>query len=399
MMALCANTYALPLLTGHQQLAFYPAETLTAAGIAVVAHQVAAIAAYLLVRGHPGRSRFWRDSVVSAETERLISHGLVISTVYMGIASFTEWIPAEAGSVLRAVFNGVSILCTFVAAQRWGRNELSATERWLFGTALTAQILIMSSGLLLISAVTLCGIGLLGYLSAGRRVPWTALVVLFVAFAVLHNGKSQMRELYWEQEKPPPTFTELPAFYLEWVEFGLHLPLVGDSDAPTATARLLERTSLFHILCLVVHYTPDRQPHLGGETYGYVLPQLVPRVFWPEKPRSHIATYRLSTYYGLQEEEATYKTTIAFGLLAEAYANFGLFGGILIGVCFGALLKKVQVLSTHSPMFSLAGMMMIILTAWSLNAELTLAAWVSSLFQALLVVLGGPLLLRALAGH
>jgi hypothetical protein len=41
---------------------------------------------------------------------------------------------------------------------------------------------------------------------------------------------------------------------------------------------------------------------------------------------------------------------------------------------------------------------MILLTAWSFNAELTMAAWVSSFQQAVLMVLGLPLLLRSLLG-
>ena len=100
---------------------------------------------------------------------------------------------------------------------------------------------------------------------------------------------------------------------------------------------------------IVIDWTPDRQPYLYGETYGYVLPQLVPRLVWPDKPRSHVATYRLSIYYGLQDEDATESTTIAFGMLTEAYANFGLIGAILLGLFWGVNLKKLQTLARHSP--------------------------------------------------
>jgi hypothetical protein len=125
---------------------------------------------------------------------------------------------------------------------------------------------------------------------------------------------------------------------------------------------------------------------------------LIPRWFWENKPRSHIATYELGIYYGLQDEEATNTTTIAFGLLTEAYANFGLFGAILLGAFWGFCLKKLQILSTFSPMFSFAGLLMVLLTAWAFSAELTMAAWVSSLEQAVLVVLGLPMILRSLFG-
>jgi hypothetical protein len=153
-----------------------------------------------------------------------------------------------------------------------------------------------------------------------------------------------------------------------------------------------------HILCLIATYTPERQDYLQGATYLHVLPQLVPRFLWPEKPRSHIATYELAIYYGLQDAEATETTTIAFGLLAEAFANFGLFGSVLLGAFWGVTLKKLQIWSAYSPMFSFAGLMMVLLTAWAFSAELTMAAWISSFQQALVVVLGVPFVIKSLFG-
>ncbi|MDP1580391.1 MAG: O-antigen polysaccharide polymerase Wzy [Candidatus Didemnitutus sp.] len=400
LLALCAPSYGLPLLNGHEQLVTYPADTITLAGIAIVAYQLSAILLYYSVKGLPGRGSFWTESVLSTKVERLIFYGIVLSTSYMAVAGFTDWIPYELGSVLRAIFNGISILCTFITAQRWGRDDLTQSEKWIFGSMLLLQMIIMSSSLLLIYAITLCGIGLLGFLSAGRQLPWIAVLSIFVCFAVLHNGKTRMREIYWEGDnRAMPTVGNLSSFFGEWIEYGLQNPLrEKDEKASSVGNRLLERTSLMHILCMIVEFTPDKQPYLYGETYGYVLPQLIPRFFWQDKPRSHVATYRLSIYYGLQEEEATQKTTIAFGLPAEAYANFGILGMIMLGATFGFILKKLQVLSAHSPMFSLAGLMMVLLTAWSFNTELTMAAWVSSFYQAVIVALGLPLILRGLLG-
>ncbi len=398
-MLLCASAYGLPLLTGHQYTTYYPPETLTKAAIAVIAYQLASIAVYSLAGGRPGRGRFWTESVISRDVERIVSYGLVLSTLYMGVSSFTDWIPAELGSVLRAVFFGLSILCTFIASQRWGRGELSQHERWIFGAMVLVQMVFICTSLILIAALCQLGIALLGYLSSGRRVPWAVMSGFFAVFAVLHNGKAVMREIYWEDNiRQRPEISALPAFYAEWFEHGLSTPLVSSGGQASASSRLLERTSLFHLLCLVVHHSPEYQPYLNGETYGYVLPQLIPRFFWPDKPPSHISTYRLSIYYGLQTEEGTETTTIAFGMVTEAYANFGWLGCLLLGLVFGAFLKKMQVWSAHSPLFSLAGLTMIILTAWSFNSEMTMAVWFSSLYQALIIVLGLPLLLRSLIG-
>ncbi len=395
-MLLCAGAYALPLLGRNEAVAIYSADTVTLAGFSVFLYQLSAIAAYALTRGLPGRGGFWRDTVITSEVARLVPYGLVLSTIYIGVSTFTTWVPSSIESVLRAIFYGLSILCSFVMFQRWGRNELKPQEKALFGTLFVLQLIFFCATLLLIGVISQVGIGLLGYLSSGRRVPWVMMLIAFFTLAVLHNGKSEMRAIYWSpEEQTIPKFTQLPGFFSRWFTFGVQSPLVG-SGKESASSKLIERTSLFHILCLVAYESPDRQPYLMGETYGYVLPQLIPRLFWSNKPRSHISTYRLSTYYNLQDEDATQNTTIAFGMLTEAYANFGMVGCVLLGLVQGAVFKKLQTLSSRSPLFSLAGLMMILFTAWSFNGELTMAAWFSSLYQALIIVLGLPLALRAL---
>jgi len=397
-MLLCANTYALPLLNGQEQLALYSSDIITKAGLTVILYQVCAISAYHLIKGRPGRSRFWTESILSNQMEKFIVYGLVLSTLYVIVSTFyPSVIPTEIASVLRAVFFGIGILCTFISTQRLGRGELNHSDKTVLFATLIPQMIIQTVELLLVSTISLMGIAFLGYLSGSKRIPWVALIFAFGALAVLNNGKTPMRAKYWEQKLPNPTISQLPAYYTEWIGYGLesqdsHL---DGTKQKSSGRKLLERTSLIHMLCLVIDWTPDRQPYLYGETYGYVLPQLIPRFLWPDKPRSHIATYRLSIYYGLQDEDATNATTIAFGMLTEAYANFGIIGAGLLGIFWGSVLKKLQVLSFHSPMFSQAGLLMILLTAWAFGIELTMAVWISSLFQALIIVLGVPLLIRA----
>lgn len=393
-LALCANAYALPVLNAREQLAGYSPEVITTASLAVILYQITAILTYVSIRGLPGRTRFWLESLVTHQIEKLLVYGLILSTTYVWVSTFTTWVPPDLESSLRAIFYGIGILCTFVCSQRWGRGEMTQSEKIVLLGALISQLIMMSVSLVLIGAMTLTGIALLGYLSGGKRVPWMAMGLTFAVLAVLHTGKTRMRERYWEQGVPLPTFSQLPQFYSEWVDYGLQ----PTSGGKTVSQKMLERTSLMHILCLIVDCTPSRQSYLYGKTYTYILPQLIPRLFWADKPRSHIATYELAIYYGLQDQDATATTTIAFGLLAEAYANFGMAGAMLLGAFWGFTLKKLQVWSTFSPIFSFAGLFMILLTAWSLNAELTLAAWVSSFEQAVLVVLGVPMVFRGLLG-
>jgi hypothetical protein len=395
MMLLCANTYALPLLKGHELLATYPGAVITKAGMTVLLYQISAFVCYQFVSGPPGRAAFWRESLINNQLEKVMIYGLTLSTFYVWVSAFTEWIPAEMNSVLRAVFFGIGIICTFVGTQRWGRGELTAAEKSAFFVNLAVQLILMSISLILIGTISLIGIAILGYITGGKRIPWLVLILAFLFLAILHGGKTRMREKYWEGKLPQPTTGQLAGYYTEWIGYGL-----DNIEHPEekASSTLLDRTSLMHILCLIINYTPERQDYLHGSTYRHVLPQLVPRFFWPEKPRSHIATYELSIYYGLQNEESTETTTIAFGLLSEAYANFGMLGALVLGAVWGVVLKKFQIWTTFSPLFSFGGLFMVLLLAWSLNTEMTMAVWLSSFQQAVVVVLGLPLLLRGLFG-
>lgn len=393
-MGMCANAYGMPLLNAREQLAGYHEEVISRAGWTVLLYLVTANLLYRTTGGIAGRGRFWTESLITNQLEKLIVWGMTLSTTYIGISTFSTLIPRELESVLRAVFYGIGILCTFVSAQRWGRGEMTQYEKIVFTCTLIPQLIFMAVGLVLVLSISLIGIGLLGYLSGGKRIPWVILIITFGLLAVLHTGKTRMREKYWDGRAPAPTVTQLPAYFAEWIDYGLQ-PTSGNK---TVGQKILERTSLMHMLCLIIDCSPGRQDYLYGSTYTHVLPQLIPRFFWPDKPRSHVATYELSVYYGLQDEDATNTTTIAFGLVTESYANFGLFGPVLLGAFWGFFLKKLQIWSTFSPMFSFAGLFMILLTAWSFSAELTMAAWVSSFQQAVVVVLGVPLVLRSFLG-
>jgi hypothetical protein len=127
--------------------------------------------------------------------------------------------------------------------------------------------------------------------------------------------------------------------------------------------------------------------------------QFIPSFFWKGKPPAHVATNKLSVYYGLQREEDTARTTIAFGMIAEAYANFGFFGIGLLAATLAFGLKTIGDWATYSPILSYPGLLLIVLMAWSFQAELTMAAWLSSFYQACAAILGVPFLMRNFLGR
>jgi hypothetical protein len=394
----CANAYALPLLNGHSDLVRYTDEDITRAAFGVIVFQVFAISIYQMVSANVSSNRFWREDVLSRTISRWLGYGVGLNTLYIVVSTFTTLIPSGIGSVLRAVFFGLGIICMFITSRRLGLGELGPGQRAYFLINLAIQCVCMMATLYLVTTVSLVLLTLTGYVSSSGRVPLIATGLCLLTLALLHNGKSAMREKYWSEERVVPRPIELPAFYNEWIYHGLEKDIT-DKDRQKITGKLIDRTSLFHIMCLVVSATPSQQSYLYGETYRDIPAQFVPRLFWPGKPLGHVSTSRLSVYYGLQSEEDTQKTTIGFGMLSEAYANFGYLGLALLGALVGGMFKKIQGWASDGPLFSYGGLLLIILLAWSFQVEFTLSIWLASLYQASVAVLGIPFIIRQFFGE
>jgi len=391
-MATNLTSYGIPLISEHNIISLFDEEVRITAATAVIVFQLVALVAFYSVRTRPRRTDFWTKSVFRDISKRWMINGLVISTIYVVVVQFFYSPEPGIAGILRAIFFGMGTSCIFIVGIAWGLKQLRREEKAAILACVLIQFVVTSVGLVLRTGVSLVLLGLIGYFFGARRMPYISVILTIGICAILNIGKYDLRAQYWSGEyKAQPTLTELPAFYSEWFSSGF-TPKVRTEDS--AASLLLERNSLLQMLCLVISYTPERKPFLSGETYKDIPGQFVPRIFWPGKPRGHISTYTLSIYYGLQDEEATGATTIAFGLLPEGFANYGFIGMVLLGVVFGGTFKFIVVWSRHSPIFSYAGLLIILLTAWSFQAELTMSIWITSLFQAAVSIVGFVYLFR-----
>jgi len=400
LMLTTASSFGMPMFNAAAKLHAYGPEVVINAGWAVILYQVCALATYHQVGGHPGRTTYFTQEVLSHDINRYIAYGLTLTTVYTYVSTFYDIIPPDLAGVFRAVFYGIGLVSVFVESRRWGLGTLGQREKMLFALNLAVQVVIQFSTLFLVGGISIVVLGLVGFVSGSRRLPFAATAVLVVVTGLLHSGKSDMRALYWDNEgnHRQPAALELPDFFMQWMQYGL-TPTDAKEEGDTKIAgKLIDRTSLLQILCLVTSRTPEPLPYLGGETYEQIPGQFIPRFFWPEKPVGHVSTYTLSIYYGLQRQEDTVKTTIGFGMVAEAYSNFGMFGVALLGIFFGFAYKRVHVLSAASPLLSYAGIFQIVLMAWSFQTEYPMSMWLSSMFQACVAVMGLPFLIRNFLG-
>jgi hypothetical protein len=364
--------YGISLLAGHPEvLTFSEGATLQAAA-AILIYQACAIVAFFWTTGQPVRSALWSGTLLPSSTLRYAQTGLWLNTGYLYVNGFTDWIPGELRIVTRAVFFGIGTVALFIEMRRWGDRRLA-----------------------LVAGISLALLALLAYVSSSRKIPLAVMVVVFPILAVLHNGKSSMRYEYWEQRAPLPTVTELPGFFEKWIHYGLSQRESGDEpSSSTLAGRLFERASLFQMLCLVTERTPDFQPYLAGESYLQIPAQLIPSFLWPGKPSSLLSNVMLAIHFRLVPEDNPTSVSIAFGMVAEAYANFGFAGCAGLGLLLGYLYKRVTAAATGSAQFSALGLLTILLAAWSFQSEQIFATWLVSLIQAAGVVIGVPLGLR-----
>ncbi|HTX64330.1 MAG TPA: hypothetical protein VMD31_01035 [Opitutaceae bacterium] len=390
------NFYAMPLLAGNPPGFTFDDGVYWQAATAVLLFQLAAIVGFNLPRWQP-RLRPWvSESLLPESMLRYTNLGLWLNTLYLYVANFTDLVPWELVGTIRAIFFGIGIMSVFIQSRLWGLGQLTLAEKVTVVVNLLMQMVLLFSSLYLIQGLSLFVLAVIGYTTACRRIPVVLAAAVLVVVAVLHNGKGHMREIYWDEGMKAPTLSDLPSFYSQWVSMGLTASKQQEVKNRSLAENLFERASLFQMLCLVVDRVPAYEPYLYGESYVDIPALLIPRPFWPEKPSTLLSNVRLALYFHLVDEDSALKVSIAFGPLAEAYANFGLIGMAVLGLCIGLSAKVISLVSVGAPQLSTVGLFVILLTAWAFQVEQVAATWITSLFQAAVVVVGVPLLYRFL---
>lgn len=395
--------YAVPLLTEHEAVAAYPESVLTQAAWLVLLFQIACALGGRWADG-PANSPapgavWWTDELIAEKNLRFTGYTLMLTTVYLFISNFTQLIPSELVGTLRAVFFGIGIISGFIQARLWGSGLLHRSQQTALVVNIVLQILLANLGLLLVTGLIILLLVLVGYFSTARRVPLVVCVIALPLFAVLHSGKHKMREIYWGDQGRAVGLAEVPAFYEQWINYGLEsgIKIAGREDS-SGHSSLFERASLFQIVCYTMDTVPARSSFLEGETYSYILPQVVPRFLWPGKPSPNDSVKLLSVKLGLLTEQEAETTSIGYGLLAESYANFGYYGSVILAMLLGFVARKIARTTAACSTLSVGGIFRILCLAWALNTETTLAVWLSSLYQACIAIVVPLLAYHSLMG-
>jgi hypothetical protein len=309
---------------------------------------------------------------------------LIAASVFIS-AVIGDGVSVDPGvfGIIRSGVLALTSVALFVLAYRFGRRELSISQRGVFIVASVCYLMLQAATLFLIGAVVSSASLLIGYSVGTRRVPWVTLTVCVALFSVLHLGKADMREQYWGDGRQAIHALELPAFFVDWIGRGLEQ--MEGSETPVTTP-IFERLSLMHMLLFAQSVTPDRRPFMRGYSYAMIPELIVPRIFAPDKPSSHEGTTRLNLHYGIQVPGAADTTTIGWGLLNEAWANFGNLGVFVLGCIMGALYGWVGRMTAGAPAMSMQMFVGATFAAIALQTEFTMGVYVTVLLQSLVIV-------------
>jgi hypothetical protein len=379
--------YAAPLLRGNK---FYdePIEAGFAA-ITVGSFLICATIVYSIMLKSAAMRRY-PSKAQSATDDRGI-----VALAFVGLASgivfylveysaLFDWLDTFIGLARAVALTLSSIGCYLVGTAR--ARGLLREGRWIAAVLGVSVVVVFAiNGLLLVGGVMNILAAILGYVVAARRIPWLTLVLTFALISVFQAGKDQIRERY--ELGSEISLLGLPGVVLEWTEDGVDTLWSGGQQID-----VLERASLLDTLIKIQQATPDIVPYLNGETYELLPSIILPRFIEPDKVRSQAGLNLLAVRYGFEPEEGTNKTTIGFGLIAEAYANFGSGGVLVVGALFGFICGLITWLSSTAPPVSLRMLTSIAATSVLLNLEADLSYLIVTMLQSV----GGVLIAASL---
>ncbi|HBC43127.1 MAG TPA: hypothetical protein DCZ88_14890 [Pseudanabaena sp.] len=378
-------TCAIPLLSANPSVFSYSNSERIFASMTVTGFLLlSTLIWYQFVNRFPHPKAYYRTLDIQ-KGDPIFLGVLFLGNIYT-ICSLAGWLSLDSGSfsLVRAAILGLSAIATFSMSYRYGAGKLSASNNALYLILITTNIITNSASLLLVSSLTLFLITVVGYSLGKKQFPWISTILILSLFALLHAGKAPMRELYWQQTVKP---WQYPSRYIEWIDFGINSLSAKDSENIESAQSILERASVFQQLLLTQSLTEKGMPLLDGYTYAIIPQLLLPRIFNPDKITSHEGTSILNIYYGRQTRQDTQTTTIGWGLLAEAYANYGLWGcGFLAFLC-GAGYGYVSLISINAPTFSDRYLFAILVMSYAFQTEYTAGVYVAALFQSSVTLL------------
>jgi hypothetical protein len=386
-------TFSLPLLSNNPNVLKYSPEQHLYAGVTAAIFLICGTVVWIQLVKSPGVTKPYR--ALKAETAETFFIAIVGAGALLNMYVIGGWtgIPDKLFTIVRGIILGLSFLGIFVLAYRCGEGSLPRSKARIFVTFLALNIISAAASLILKTALTLFLLSVIAFVIGGRKLPLIAVMIGLVALLPLHYGKHEMRHKYWSGNSSHYVQPwEYPVWFQEWSGYAVeNLNPKPNRYEPKKEKKesFIERSSVIHMLMMAQEKIPAQYTYVGGATYAIIPLLFVPRALLPNKIRSHEGTHMLNIHIHRQTYQDTLKTTIAWGLLPEAYANFGLVGCAAIGAILGAFYGAVTRLAIGTPAFSARTMFCVLVLSLALaSTEWTAGVYAATLFQSSVPILG-----------
>jgi hypothetical protein len=385
-------TFVFPFLDANERMRDYEPDALlraalTAAGFILLGTFVSH---YWVSRPHPPPSHCRALEGSKGTDALLIAIALAIAFNVMDHAGWLTRLPTGVFTILRSALRGPVSFAVFVLAMRWGKRLLQPLERAVFVALFAGYCITEAASLFLVGVILVFLMLVLGFVLGRQRLPPSLIAIGLVVPGLLHAGKGEMRSNYWKEGDQGNQLAPLqyPRFFSQWAKSSFQVITLQKRGLEKDSTSILSRANTVYLLLLAQSLTPGEVPFLGGETYSIIPSALVPRLFDPEKASPHYSTSLLNVLYGTQTWEAAASTSIGWGMLNEAYANFGYTGCAIAAVLIANFFGLVSWWCKGMPAGSIQNLIGIYTLGFALQTEMTAAIFITAYLQGLVGLLG-----------
>ena len=374
-------THGLQLLINPSTFENFPDDSIWLAAETVSGFLLLGTFVWFLIVRRPPAPRRRVLAISEGQGDALFLAGLAISVVFIVVAN-ADWLKIPVGifSIVRGSVLALNVLSIFALSYRFGAGQLTLLQKILFVILGVLYCACTTVSLFLVAALSTFLMIVVGYTLGRGKVPWMLVAALFAIASLLHTGKSVMRDRYWSEEQQGHIIEpwKYPALYAEWFEVSLQELTASKEEEQQS---ILARSSTLNLLLFVQAVSPRFLPFMEVETYRVVPEAMVPRFLLQEKVGAHEGNVLMNMYYGKQTREAAETTTIGWGLLNEAYANFGLAGCAMLAAFLAVFYGVVTRWSINLPLLSLPNLLTMLIMSFAIQTEYCATVFASSLFQ------------------
>lgn len=399
--------YGSPLVTQNETVFQFPEDQITHAGFEIMIFGLSLALGWNFVTKQirPQSPRMMREftlfegrSINRFSTVGLLMMSAGIAFLLGDMLDVYGFLPSGLYPVIRTVCDGLTMAGGLISAFLIGRRGLNGGKiMWFWAQYISFTVLIIGNYTLFPASAMLMSVSLGLFMGSGR-IPWIFLTIVVSILAFLNLSKFEMRFKYWDEggayaqvrvEDVIPRMTEW--FGRSFAHVTGDSRFVEDWDEEE-TQSLADRVDSLVILLRAQQYiNEDGYSLLGGETYWIIPPLFIPRMFWPDKPRTHEGMVILNVHFGQQTREESLNTYISWGLLPEAYGNFGsILGPLFIGFLLGYGFGWIEHWSRPFPLSSVQALVVLVfIINCASSFESVASVWLTSVFQMVVALAGG----------